>query len=251
MSEVVRVLAGDCTVRFDGDDDREERGAVVVVAKPDNTVLVHDREGYRPVAWLTRADAVSVSPGPAGFALEAVRDGDRLYVTCHAEHGHATFPASRAGTPVGDCPDCGGALVRTAGAVACLSCDATYGIPRDATMLDERCASCGLPRMRVARGAAFDLCIDRACESLDDRVTERFDRAWTCPACGGDLLVLRRGGLIAGCEGYPECETGFSIPAGTVDGACPECALPVFDTGGERRCLDATCPGPTSPVAGP
>ena len=50
----IRTLAGDCTVRFDGRRDRTVRGRVLVVVKPDDTVLVHDIDGYQPVAWLTR-----------------------------------------------------------------------------------------------------------------------------------------------------------------------------------------------------
>ena len=36
----IRTLAGDCTVRFDGRRDRTVRGRVLVVVKPDDTVLV-------------------------------------------------------------------------------------------------------------------------------------------------------------------------------------------------------------------
>ncbi len=98
--------------------------------------------------------------------------------------------------------------------------------------------------MRVERGAAFELCVDRGCESLDARVREAFDREWDCPTCGAPLRVLRRGGLLAGCDAYPDCETAFPIPAGTVDGTCDECGLPAFESGAGRRCLDAGCPGP-------
>lgn len=245
MPDTVQVFAGDCTVRFEDGDVREERGAVVVVAKPDDTVLVHGRDGYRPAAWLTRADAVSYARDPDGFTLDAVDGGRRLHVDCHEGYGHASYPASRVGDDVGPCPDCPGTLVHAGGSVSCLSCGTGYGLPRDVTVLEERCGNCGLPRVRVDRGATFEVCVDRSCESLDDRVARCFDRAWDCPACGGDLLILRRGGLIAGCERYPDCEAGFSLPAGTVDGPCPECGLPVFEAGDGRRCLDATCPGPS------
>jgi DNA topoisomerase-1 len=92
----------------------------------------------------------------------------------------------------------------------------------------------------VERGAAFDVCADRECQPLDEAVRDRFDRAWGCPECGAPLRVLRRGGLIAGCDRYPDCETGFAIPAGVVAGECP-CGLPAFETASGRRCLDATC----------
>lgn len=241
-TDVIDVLAGDCTVRYEGEETRDERGAVVVIAKPDNTVLVHDQDGYGPIAWLTRADALTWAPDTPGPFLEAVADGQRLNVTCHTEYGSGRYPTSRAGQYVGVCPDCAGPLIHGSRHVQCLGCEDEYTVPSDAVLVDAVC-ECGLPRMRVERGAAFTLCVDRGCEPLDDLVRDRFDREWPCPTCGGDLVVLRRGGLIAGCENYPECETGFSIPSGTTDGPCSECSLPTFETPSGQRCLDATCTG--------
>jgi len=236
----IRVLAGDCSVVYDGDRREEHRGRVTVVVKPDNTVLVHDADGYQPVAWLTRADAVACSRAE-GFTVDA-HDGDqRLRVVAHAEDGFARYPASEAGTPVGDCPDCDATLVRTGGAVTCLDCGERYGLPSGATVTDERC-DCGRPRLRVERGHPFDVCLDRECESLDAAVRAAFDGVWNCPDCGDDLRILRRGGLLAGCDSYPDCEASFSLPAGTVVGEC-DCGLPLFDVGTRRRCLDGTCEG--------
>ncbi|WP_256685880.1 endonuclease NucS domain-containing protein [Halococcus qingdaonensis] len=237
--DAIRVFAGDCTITEDG--EREQRGDVVVVIKPDDTVLIHDRDGYQPAAWLTRPETLSYEGTSGGtFSLTATDGESSLDVVANEEHGLARYPASDAGVPVGDCPDCEGALVRATGAVACLDCDERYGLPAGADVLDRTCRDCGLPTMIAERGRAFTLCIDRECESLDDRVNEAFDREWGCPDCDGDLRVIRNGQLLAGCENYPDCETAFSIPSGTVDGDC-ECGLPAFDTGGGRRCLDATC----------
>jgi DNA topoisomerase-1 len=265
--ESFRVLAGECTVSFvtesapeeaeeteetattgetgksQGGDRRAERGAVLVVEKPDGTVLVHDRDGYRPVAWLTRADAVAWDrTGPAP-ALSAVQGDRRLEVTCHDEFGRGCYPASRSGDPVGICPACGSVLVHVAGAVTCLGCGVHHGVPRDATILADGCPACGLPRMAVERGDAFEVCVDRTCESLDDAIRARFDRTWSCPDCGDDLRIIRRGGLLAGCDGYPDCERAYALPAGVVDGDCETCRLPVFETTAGRRCLDAACEG--------
>jgi len=236
MHDGTRVMAGECTTVFEGSREREQRGDVVVLVKPDNTVLVHDADGYQPVAWLTRAESVAVEDG-----VVTARDGTEfLRVVAHEEHGSARFPASTAGVPVADCPHCAGTLVRARGEVACTTCDAGYGVPSDATVTGGRCADCGLPTMRVERGRAFELCLDRDCESLDDHVRAAFDREWDCPDCDGELRIIRRGGLLAGCEQYPACDTGFSVPAGVVVDDC-DCGLPVFETAGGRRCLDTTC----------
>ena len=243
MSEnAIRVLAGDCTVRFEDDDIREERGSVVVLTKPDGTVLVHDTDGYRPVAWLTRAEEVLDESGDNGRTIRATEDGRELTITCHAAHGEGDYPVTKAGPPVGACPDCIGSLVATGSGIECLGCDARYGLPDDATLLDTHCDDCGLPMFHIERGAGFDLCIDRDCEPMDEVVRDRFDRVWSCPECAGDLRILRRRHLIAGCERYPDCEAVFMIPEGTVDGSCV-CGLPAFETPSGRQCLDATCAG--------
>lgn len=241
MHDGTRVMAGDCTTVFDGPREREQRGDVLVVVKPDNTVLVHDAEGYQPVAWLTRADSVAIEDGAV-----TARDGDEmLRVVTHDEHGNARYPASAAGVPVGDCLDCPGTLVRASGGVTCTECSVRYGLPSDATVTGSRCDDCGLPTLRAERGRAFEVCLDRDCESLDDRVTDAFDREWNCPDCDGDLRILRRGGLLVGCENYPDCDTGFSLPTGVAVGEC-DCGLPVFETSTGHRCLDATCGGETA-----
>ncbi|OIB55299.1 endonuclease NucS domain-containing protein [Natrialba sp. SSL1] len=245
IDDAIRVLAGDCTVIAEGTDRSEYRGRVTTIVKPDNTVLVHDIDGYQPVAWLTRADSVS-SDRTDDFTLVAKKDTQTLRIAAHDQDGFANYPASAAGTPVGTCPDgdCTGSLVRSKG-VRCVDCGTRYGVPADATIKDDQShCECGLPRMRVERGLAFDVCLDRNCESLDEAVRKAFDREWDCPesGCDGDLRILRRGGLIAGCEHYPECDTGFAMPGGVVDGECA-CGLPTFETRGGSRCLDATCEG--------
>jgi len=274
----IRVLAGECTTTFTGGRERVQRGHVVVVVKPDKTVLVHDADGYQPVAWLTRADSVTVEIGPAaggagepvegvdgpagsnsgpdrradsdagvgssgprpGFGVTARAGDQELRVVSHRSAGWVRFPASAAGVPVGACPDCGGALVRTRGSVACLGCDRDHGLPDGGEVLDAACDDCGLPLVRVRRGAPIEVCLDRRCDPLVDRVRDLFDRTWTCPDCGADLRVIERGGLLLGCDAYPDCETAFAFPAGPVVDRCG-CGLPVFRTAGGRRCLDRTC----------
>jgi DNA topoisomerase-1 len=235
MPDCTHVIAGTCTTTFTGDRDRHQHGDVLVVVKPDGTTLVHDAAGYQPVAWLTRPDSVTVDPETV-----TASDGDqKLRVEIHDTHSRGRYPTTDAGVPVGDCPGCGGRLVRTRGSVVCPDCEHDYVLPSGATITDETC-DCGLPRLRVQRGATFVVCLDRGCESLDERVQQAFDREWDCPECGGDLRVLRRGGLILGCEEYPDCETGFAFPDGVHDGHCA-CGLPAFETATGRRCLDSGC----------
>jgi DNA topoisomerase-1 len=237
--DAIRVFAGDCTITVEG--ERDQRGDVVVVIKPDDTVLIHDRDGYQPAAWLTRPDTLSYEGTSGGtFSLTATDGDSTLRVIANEEHGLARYPASAAGVPVGDCPDCEGALVRAKGAVTCLDCGARYGLPAGADVLDRSCRDCGLPTMVTERGRTFSLCIDRECESLDGAVKEAFDREWGCPDCDGDLRIVRNGQLLAGCENHPDCDTAFSFPIGVVDGECG-CGLPAFDIGSRKRCLDATC----------
>lgn len=268
----VLTVAGDCTVRErDDTDTRERRGRVVVLVKPDDTVLVHDVDGYQPVAWLTRADGVAwehspdsrddavtsldgaddslpptddAGPDDPPFALTARKDRRVLFVTAHETATVVRHDATAAGLPVGDCR-CGGPLVRADGRARCLDCGETYGLPRDATVTDDAC-ECGLPRIAVARGERFDLCLARDCEhsrSLDEAVRAAFDRVWDCPECGADLRVIRRGGLMLGCERYPDCEAGYAFPVGTLEGTC-DCGLPAVETGSGRRCVDSTCDRP-------
>jgi DNA topoisomerase-1 len=240
MPARTHVIAGRCTTAYDGADAHEQRGDVVVVCKPDDTVLVHDADGYQPVAWLTRADRVAIDED----GLTAWEGDTTLRVTVHERHGGAEFPTSRAGPPVGDCPDCGTTLLQAGGGVTCPDCDSSYGLPADATILEETCETCGLPRFAVHRGQRFTLCVDPACESLDDRVTDAFDREWACPDCGDDLRVIRRGGLLLGCDAYPDCDWNTAVPRGDVVADCG-CGLPIVETGDGRHCLDTACERPT------
>ncbi len=232
----IRTITGDCLVRFEGGRDRSVRGRVVILIKPDNTVLVHDVDGYQPVAWLTRPESLSVMRDP--LWLLASDGNETLRIEAVGEVSVAEYDTSEAGAPVGTCR-CGSELIRSGSDVFCLGCDARYGLPSGASMVDSNC-ECGLPKFQLERGERFELCLDRECGALLDAVRESFDREWSCPNCDGDLRILRRGGLLAGCEEYPDCETGFSIPDGLVAGQC-SCGLPLFETANGQRCLDREC----------
>ncbi|MFB6069517.1 MAG: DUF91 domain-containing protein [Halanaeroarchaeum sp.] len=233
MTRTTRVFAGRCTVT---ENDTTQQGAVIAVVKPDNTVLVHDQTGYQPAAWLTRADSVQVERDDGGFRLRARKAGDTLSITAPTV-SHAEFATSPAGTRVGTCPRCEAALVRHRGAVTCVACDASYPLPRDATVTDDTCEDCGLPTLSVERGEHFEVCLDRECESVDEVVRERFAGAWSCPDCETPLSVERHRGLRANC---PDCERSHVIPSGLTDGTCA-CGLPAFVTPNGARCLDPEC----------
>ncbi len=241
VTESIRLFAGDCTVEFEGETERIHRGYVLVVVKPDRTVLVHDAGGYQPVAWLTRADDVTTETDGDAFTVAATADDQQLRVVSHTPTAQRELPVSGAGVPVGECPDCGDSLVRVAGDVVCVGCEESYGLPAGATVLDDHCSDCGLPKMGVDRGESFELCLDWRCESLADAVADELDGRWDCPDCGAPLGVVSRGNRpFLGCDAYPDCETTFSIPAGRVVGECP-CGLPVFETPAGDRCLDGGC----------
>lgn len=237
MDDALRLLAGDCTITYHGTDTITQRGAVLILVKPDDTVLVHDTTGYQPVAWLTRADAVRVRRHDTGFELFAAKDDATLRVESHTTTGDRYYPISPAGNPIGDCPDCAATLIHTGGTIVCTGCATRYSVPRDATIRDDTCPTCDLPRMRVERGAVFDLCIDYSCEALADIVADQFDETWPCPDCLTPMTISQSRGLRADC---PDCDTSIAVPRGTITGDCP-CGLPLFASAETTRCFDPSC----------
>jgi DNA topoisomerase-1 len=237
MQDAIRVLAGECAVRYEvgGETERDLRGDVVVIVKPDDTVLVHDADGYQPAAWLTRPGVVRYTRDARGFRLDAADGDERLVVESATEHGDAHYPASPAGPPVGTC-ECDGTLVRDGGRVVCVDCRATYPIPRDAAVTGETCPDCALPLLRVARGVEVTACLDRDCRPIAAAVSAAVDGEWPC-RCGGGLEIETNRGLHAVCE---DCGERHRLPRGTGAGTC-ECGLPAFETGDGTRCLDAEC----------
>jgi hypothetical protein len=138
VTETLDVYAGYCTTRFttargrdSGEpDQRLHRGRVVAVRKPDDTVLVHDADGYQPVAWLTRPNEVWVDETPTtpcgdpetsgdqsvtasaeppdtdaadGVELVAIDGDERLTVRFDPEPAVTRHVVTAAGAPAGDC----------------------------------------------------------------------------------------------------------------------------------------------------
>lgn len=237
MDDTTRILAGDCTVTYDGTDTVTQRGAVLILYKPDDTVLVHDADGYQPAAWLTRADTVRVTRTDDGFELFATKDDATLHIESHTTTGDRYYPSSPAGPPTGACPTCPGTLIETTAAIVCTACRHQYQIPRDATIADDPCPDCGLPLMTVERGATFELCTDHSCDALADVVADQFDTAWPCPNCGSPTTIDDTRGVCATCTA---CDTTVSVPRGTIIGECP-CGMPLFASADATRCFDPDC----------
>jgi len=236
MAARTHVIVGRCRIVYEDETCREQLGDVVVHCKPDDTLLVHDAAGYQPVAWLTRADRLAIEED----RVVAWSGDATLAVTVEERYGGGRYPVGIAGDPVGDCPDCDGTLVRAGSNVTCLDCDADFALPSDADVLDDRCPDCGLPRLSVTRGQRFAVCLDPRCEPLEAAVTDAFDREWPCPECGEDLRVIRRGGLLLACDGYPDCEWSAAMPRSEFVGEC-ECGLPLVDHDDGQTCLDEDC----------
>ena len=78
----MRVIAGDCTVRSGGRRETTRRGRVVV--KPDDTVLVHDADGYQPVAWLTRPAELTLTTDPLWLVAVTCSDSSPSTATSHS-----------------------------------------------------------------------------------------------------------------------------------------------------------------------
>lgn len=233
----MRIFAGAGTIVYEGETATRQKGTVLTIVKPDNTVLVHDASGYQPAAWLTRPETVEVTRADEGFEIVATAGDQKLSVRSVDHHGHTQYPISPAGDPLGTCPDCEASLVDAGGAVVCIGCFTRWALPHDATVLEADCPTCRLPQMRLQRGAAFRVCIDETCDSLVATVSERFDDRWSCPDCGGSMQIGSDGTLHVTC---PDCDRRCALPAGTVVGTCP-CGLPRFRTRRGERCVDTEC----------
>lgn len=244
MTEGIQVFSGECTTEFEGTVDQTRCGTLLVIVKPDNTVLVHDAVGYQPTAWLTRPEATTVDRERG--IIEAQEGDQRLCVRFHSLDCETRATGSLAGIPVGT-TERGETLIRARETVIDLGTNEEYPLPRGATVLDEPCESCGLPLVAVDRGEQFEICLDPACESLVDAVLT-FDRAWSCPSCGEDLRVRHqsesqpRSGFVVQCDSARTCETNYAFPSGFIVGTCA-CGLPQFETNGGVRCLHPDCEG--------
>lgn len=141
---------------------------------------------------------------------------------------------------VGQCKRCGSSLRRVDNVITC-DCGAIYKLPAGADLADKKC-SCGLPKFKL-KLLGVDVCVDRQCENMDDIIAAAFaTHKFTCPHCGSPLIVVRRRGLVVGCERYYDgCKTAFLLPSNaSITGRCT-CGLPRLQLKTKARCLDTTC----------
>jgi len=141
---------------------------------------------------------------------------------------------------IGRCKCCGGSLRRIENVITC-DCGVVYKLPNGVELAQNPC-SCGLPKFKL-KLFGVDVCVDRQCENMDEVIGRQFAASdFTCPKCGGPLIVVRRKGLIAGCERYYEgCKTAFLLPPNaTIIGRCA-CGLPRLQLKIKARCLDTKC----------
>lgn len=167
MTDRMRVYAGECTTEYEGTVDRTARGHAVALIKPDDTVLVHDRDGYAPVAWLTHPASLDIDHGD-GPRITAVDGDQRLTVRFHETQGSAVYPVSVAGVPIGSTAGDAGEFVRSRDTVVDLTTGRRYPLPPHSTVIDARCNACGLPSIRVERTENDrSRCLDPTCEHAD------------------------------------------------------------------------------------
>lgn len=166
MTDQIRVYAGECTAAYEGTVNRTARGHVLALVKPDDTVLIHDRAGYSPVAWLTRSASIDIDCDDRP-QITAVDGDQRLTVRFHGLEKRAVFPISVAGVPVGRADASGmGPYVRCRGSVVNITNGDRYALPSETVLLDRSCNACGLPLVRADRTTTRDRpqCLDSDCE---------------------------------------------------------------------------------------
>jgi DNA topoisomerase-1 len=87
------------------------------------------------------------------------------------------------------------------------------------------------------------VCVDRQCERIEDVIARHFATSnFVCPRCHSPLSVVRRKGIIVGCNDYYDgCKTAFLLPMNaTIVGRC-KCGLPKLQLKTKMRCLDTKC----------
>ena len=98
-------------------------------------------------------------------------------------------------------------------------------------IIDEKCPTCGLPKIRVIRrGQSPDTrCIDPKCQF--NYLKDNFGK---CPEDSGDLILRqsRFGKRFLGCANYPNCNKTYPLPQmgqlRSTGEICPSCGAPLI-----------------------
>ncbi|MGZ4915880.1 MAG: hypothetical protein ACXV45_04345, partial [Halobacteriota archaeon] len=188
---------------------------------------------------------VKEATSPSNTSLQIPRSHDSLLVDSPIQPPHDSSlgkpeAKNESAITIGHCKRCGGSLRHVDNVIAC-DCGVVYKLPAGADLTDRKC-TCGLPKFKL-KLLGIDVCVDRQCENMDAIIAAAFvTRKFTCPRCGGPLTVVRRKGLIVGCERYYDgCKTAFLLPSNaTITGRCT-CGLPRLQLKTKARCLDTSC----------
>lgn len=133
--------------------------------------------------------------------------------------GKSLYEAYQESRIVTEC-DCGGNLVikyspkNKSTFVGCSNypeCKVTYSLPRNATILKDKCEKCGLPMIAYGNKKQRRVaCLDSNCGK--EKQTEEVEYVGKCPECGKNLIIRSgRYGDFAGCEGFPKCRFTVSL----------------------------------------
>lgn len=135
------------------------------------------------------------------------------------EIGTKLYDAYQESNIVGECPTCGGNLVKRyspktkSSFVGCSNypdCTTIYSIPKGTNFLKKHCEKCGLPIISFGKPRQR-ACLDPNCGKEKTKPHEP-EHVGECPECGKQLLKRSgRYGEFIGCSGFPKCRFTCSV----------------------------------------
>ena len=135
------------------------------------------------------------------------------------EIGTKLYESYQESNIVGECPNCGGNLVKRYSPktksyfVGCSNypkCTTIYSIPKGTNFLKKKCEKCGLPIISFGKPRQR-ACLDQNC-GKDKTKPHKHEEVGECPECGEKLLKRSgRYGEFIGCSGFPKCRFTCSV----------------------------------------
>ena len=135
------------------------------------------------------------------------------------EIGTKLYESYQESNIVGECPNCGGNLVKRYSPktksyfVGCSNypkCTTIYSIPKGTNFLKKKCEKCGLPIISFGKPRQR-ACLDQNC-GKDKTKPHKLEEVGECPNCGEKLLKRSgRYGEFIGCSGFPKCRFTCSV----------------------------------------